>query len=416
MNTRRITTAIIAALIAAAPAFAETGTWTDAREKDKQKERAESRTEREADLYEDGTDALDDHDFERAVSRFKSVVRLRGEHADAALYWLADAQNKLGQKSDALATLLELQKGYPKSHWTEDGKALEVEIRQSSGQKVDPQDLTDEDVKLMAINGFLGSDPEKAIPILERIIGGKSSPRVKERALFVLSQANTPRSLEILGRVARENSNDELQEKAIRYLGIMGGEASRKVLGDVYAASTNNDVKESILKSYMIAGDRTRLLAVARTEKNEDLRAQAVRQLGIIGARVELGDLYATESSMEIKKSIIQAMFIGNNTEKLADIARNEHAPELRGAAIRNLGLMHGPKTGDLLVSIYETDQNTEVRHEVIKALFLQSNAKALVALARKEKDPGLKREIVSKLSLIRSEDATNYLMEILKE
>ncbi|HEY3055654.1 MAG TPA: HEAT repeat domain-containing protein [Thermoanaerobaculia bacterium] len=413
MTVNRIASSVLVLMLVTSPAA-----WAaaDAPEKYREKERKEKSVEREGDLYDEGTDALDEKDFARAVRVFRRVARLQGEHADASLYWLSRAQNELGQRAEALATLVELRKAFPKSHWAEDGKALEVEIRQSSGQHVEPDQISDEDVKLMALNGLMGSDPEKALPILEKIISGNSSPRVRERAIFVLSQSHSPRAMDILGRVARDSSRPDLQEKAVRYLGIMGGHESRKVLADVYASTNDLKVKKNILKSYMIAGDRAHLLALAKGEPIVELRGDAVRQLGIIGARNELADLYNTESDVDIRKHIIQAMFIGGSVDKLADIARNEKVPELRATAIRNLGLLGNARTGDLLLSLYESDSSSEVRHAVINSLFLQQNAKALISLARKEKNPELKREIISKLALIRSDEVSNYLMEVLKD
>jgi len=380
------------------------------------RDRKEAREERESDLYDQGTDALDEKDWMRAARAFRKVAQMQMEHADAALYWLARAQNELGQRSDALSTLLELQKAFPKSHWTEDSRALEVEIRQSSGQSVDPQKLNDDDVKLMVLNGLMGSDPEKAVPVLEKVISGSSSTRVKERAIFVLSQSNSQQAMDILGRVARESSRPDLQAYALRYLGIMGGDGSRRVLADVYGASHDVRIKKSILKSYMIAGDRARLLALAKTEPDAELRGEAIRQLGILGARSELADLYSSETSVENRKNIIQAMFIGGSADRLGEIARAAKNPELRAAAIRNLGLIGGAKTGELLVSIYEGETSREVKASVIKSLFLQANGKALIALARKETDPDMKREIISKLALIRSDEVSAYLMEVLKD
>jgi HEAT repeat protein len=414
---KRWTPAILAALFAAMPLFATIDNADKQRERaERDRERHEAQVDRESDLYDEGTDALDEKDYAEAAKIFRGVARMQMEHADAALYWLATAQKELGQRSDALSTLLELQKAFPKSHWTEDSKALEVEIRQSSGIKVEPDKLDDDDVKLMVLNGLLGSDSEKAVPVLEKVIVGKSSPKVKERAIFVLSQSNSPQAMEILGRIARDNSNHRIQEQALRYLGIMGGEGSRKVLADVYAGTTDVKVKKNILKSYMISGDRVRLLTLAKGEPDSQLRGEAIRQLGIIGARNELADLYKSESSIENRKNIIQAMFIGGSVDRLGDIAQNEKNPELRAAAIRNLGLVGGVKTGELLVQIYDSDTNRDVRESVIKSLFLQSNGKALIALARKEKDPALRREIVSKLALIRSDEVSAYLMEVLKD
>ena len=56
------------------------------------------------------------------------------------------------------------------------------------------------------------------------------------------------------------------------------------------------------------------------------------------------------------------------------------------------------------------------MRGKVINALFLSGDAKGLVALARKETDPNMKKAIVSKLSIMGSKDATDYLMEILSK
>jgi len=401
-------------MLAASPVFAVADAPEKYKDKEREKERAEARAERESDLYDEGTDALDEKDWSRAARVFRRVANMQQEHADASLYWLARAQNEMGKRSEALATLLELKNAFPKSHWAQDGRALEMEIRQSSGQHVEPEQVTDDDMKLMVLNGLMGSDPEKAVPVLEKVIYGTSSSRVKERAIFVLSQSNSSR--EILGRVARDSAHPELQNQALRYLGIMGGEESRKVLADVYSGTRDVKIKKNILRSYMISGDRARLLALAKGEPDADLRGEAIRQLGIIGARGELADLYGTETSVENKKNIIQAMFIGGSVDKLAEIARNEKWPGLRSAAIRNLGLIGGTRTGDVLVSIYESDPNQEVRLEVIKSLFLQANGRALIALARKEKDPVLKREIISKLALIRSDEVSNYLMEVLKD
>ncbi len=52
----------------------------------------------------------------------------------------------------------------------------------------------------------------------------------------------------------------------------------------------------------------------------------------------------------------------------------------------------------------------------MINGLFIQGNAKALIALARKETDPAMKKEIVTKLSVMGSKDATDFLMEILNK
>jgi len=418
MKKLTITATILAALLAATPVWAEIdATGKDKQKHEKKSEEAEARAEEEDNLYDEATDALDEHDYKHAIEAFREVVKMQGEHADAAMYWTAYAQNKTGNRSDALATILQFQKAFPKSRWMEDAKALEVEVRNSSGQQVEPRFVVDEETKMIAIQSLMNTDPERAMPILEKIITSPTqSPKLKDKAIFVLSQSGSPRAAEVLGRIARDNGNRDLQSRALRYLGIMGGEWSRKTLADVYQSSPDVDVKKSILRSFMVSGDRAHLLALAKTETNPELRAEAVQQLGVSGAKNELADLYLNESSIGVKKKILQAMFVGGSVDKLSEIARAEHNPELRATAIRNLGLAGGSRSATTLVQIYETDSNPEIRRSVINALFLQGNARSLIELARKEKDPDMKKAIISKLSIMGSKEATDYLMEFLKE
>ena len=72
-----------------------------------------------------------------------------------------------------------------------DAKALEIQVRQSVGQPVRPEAEADEELKLLALQGLQHSDPDQAVPMLEKILQGPQSPRLKERALFVLAQSNS---------------------------------------------------------------------------------------------------------------------------------------------------------------------------------------------------------------------------------
>lgn len=77
--------------------------------------------------------------------------------------------------------------------------------------------------------------------------------------------------------------------------------------------------------------------------------------------------------------------------------------------------MMKRAGTSDALTSIYNSDANVDVKKAVVNAFFIQNNATALVGLARAEKNPEMKKDIVSKLSNMKSKEATDYLMELLK-
>ena len=390
----------------------------DEEQAEREKEREQARREREDNLYEQGQDALEEQRWQRAVERFSSVIAAKSTRSDAALYWKAYSLDKLGQKAEALASVAELLKGYPQSRWISDAKVLELQVRQSSGQAVRPEAEADEDLKLLAMQGLQHSAPEQVIPMIEKILQGTSSPRLKERALFVLAQSNSAPARQLLANVARGTSNPDLQRKAIQYLGVHGGSENRALLAQIYESSTDVDIKRRILRSFGVAGDRTRVLAAATSETTPELRAEAVQQLGVMGAQDELWQLYQKESSADIKKRIMQAMFVGGGATRLIDLANTEQNPELRRTAIRNLGLMGSTRTSDALLAIYNKEKDLDNKKAVINAFFLQNNGDQLVAIARKETDLQLRKEIVGRLSTMgsRSKVVMDYLMEILNK
>ena len=370
---------------------------------------------REEDLYEEGTDLIDDSKWQEAAEKFDRVIQMHGKRADAALYWKAWALNKLGRRPEALTTLAELQRTAPQSRWANDGKALDIEIRQASQQNVSPEAQSDCELKLLAINGLQQMDSARAVPMLEKMLHGHDCPKLRTQALFVLAQSNAPAAREAIARTARDDSDPELQRKAIQDLGLFSGDWGRETLGQIYASTKSLEVKKRILGAFMVAGDRARLLAAAREEKDPELRAEAIRQLGVMGAREEIWQLYQKETSVEVKKKILQAMWISGDLDRVSQLAIREQDRELRITAIKDLGLM-GNKAGDSLVSLYASDKDPEVRRAVIQALFVSNDAKAMVAIARKETDPEMKRVIVRQLSLMQSKEAADYLMELLNK
>ncbi len=304
--------------------------------------------------YERGERALDQRKWDEAVTYFGDVASAGQSRADAALYWKAYALGKLGRTAEATAELDSLAKNYKESRWLGDAKALRVELAQAAGKPLAPEDAADDELKLMAINSLMNSEPERSIPLLEKLLQKQSSPKLRERALFVLSQSNSPQAREVVVRVAKGGSNPDLQRKAVRSLGIHGGKENRQVLAEIYSSSNDVPLKKEILKGFMVSGERDRILSLAKSEQNPELRMQAIQLLGVMGVGAPLADLYASESSPDVKRRILQALFV-------------------------------------------------------------QGDAKPLIAIARKEQDPSLKKRAVEHLSHMKSKEATDYLMELLK-
>ena len=380
------------------------------------KDADQERLDHMQELYDEGRGYLDEESYGDAARAFNTLAQMHGPQTDAALYWLAYAQNKQGKRDAALSTIAEVKKSYPQSRWKKDAEALEIEIRQSSGTKPNPDAVGDEELKLLALQGLMNSDPQKATPLLEKVLAGSSSPAVKSKALFVLAQSGSPEAMDILGKIATGQSNPELQRKAVQYLGMFGGERSKKTLAEVYAGTNDPSIKSAVLKSFMMSGDKQSLFNAAKNEKNESLKREAIKQLGLVGGESELEQLYRTESSTEVRREILQAFFLAGDSKQLVEAAQGEKDPELRRAAIKNLGLVGGKDSATALQSIYAKETDRSLKEEVFNAYFLQGNSAALVAIARSEKDPGLRKKAVEKLSLIGDKTATDYMMEILQK
>jgi HEAT repeat protein len=374
---------------------------------------AEKANPHEEEVYTAAKDALDDGDYEKAISQFDEVVKLHGRRTDGALYWKAYALNKAGNKAQALTTIGELRKSYPRSTWLRDAAALEQEMR---GGAVNPENIPDEELKLLALQSLMNSDPEKAVPVLEKIIQGNYPPKLKDRALFVLSQSGSERAQQILMNLAKANNQPDLQKRAIHYMGMNGNNRNRAVLKEIYNSSTDISVKKTVFQAWLMCGCKDDVLALAKTEKNPELRREAIRYLGMMGGRAELLDFYKNSPDKETREAAVGAMLLCGCAHELAEIVQTEKDPDVLDKAINTLGLVGGQESLTALTNLYNSQAGVSTKKKVINALFLHGAGKEMVALARKETNPELKRELIQKMSLMSSPEITEYMMEILNK
>jgi len=81
------------------------------------------------------------------------------------------------------------------------------------------------------------------------------------------------------------------------------------------------------------------------------------------------------------------------------------------GPAATNLVTGDTNAVGDVFLHDRQTGTTTRVS---VSSAGVQGNAESLVAIARKETDIEMRKDLVQKLSLMKSKVATDYLMEIL--
>lgn len=372
----------------------------------------------DASVYADGTRAINESRWQDAVGLFGRVAQMHGEHAEGALYWKAYAEHKEGQSANALNTCGELRRSYPKSRWLEECGALEIEIRGTSGDPVQPQAEADENLKLLALNALMQEDQAQALPILQKILTGNQSDELKSRALFVLAQSQSPQAKALVSEIAHGQAGPALQIRAIRMLAVSQGKRADDTLADIYQHSGDAQVKRAILQSYLITEDSARLLAAARGESDPDLVRAAVHTLGAMSDSTDLLTLYRATNNAQTKADILNSLIASghNGVGPLTEIAQSEQDADLRRKAIRNLGVAGGKSVTPALVATYEKNSAVETKRAAAQALFLAGDSHDLVALARAEKDLEMKKYLVEQLSLIHDQEATSYMMEILNK
>lgn len=372
--------------------------------------------------YDSGISSLSRRDYERAITRFEQVIEQKSVRADGAMYHKAYALYRLGRASDATTTLAELKKAHAKSAYLKDATVLEAALRESAGQDIDPEQADDDELKLLALNALQHTDPERALPLLEGVLKGANSLKLKQRAIFVLAQSAQPRAREVLMSIAKGGANPDLQRYAIRYVGTGSKKgATSAELRAIYDATSDADIKRAVIQAWGQSGDLAALGWAASSGNDVAIRSTAVSQISSAGrdntnASQELWSLYQKEQDRDLKMTILSRLGSLGAADRLSEVIKSEREPEIRRRAIRSLGSMRSDKSGATLADLYTRESDADNKKAIISALGSQNNGEALVAIARKESNMALKREIVSRLSnMSRNKAAMDYMLEIIK-
>jgi HEAT repeat protein len=365
--------------------------------------------------YSSGLSALQARQYERAITMFDRAIAQKSPRADAAHYHKAYAQYRNGQVQEALATIAALRRDHGQSPYVEHAKVLEADVR-----KTPPQEIVDDDIKLLAISAMQHSgDPERAVPLLQGVLEGTNSLRVKQRALFVLAQNTQPRAHEILFNYAKGAGIPDLQVTAIQYLAASPDKKTTAAqLQQIYASTNEVRIKAAIISAYQSTGNRTGLTNIVTTPGNPvAIRSAAMTGLAGILSPQDLWQLYEKEQDRSLRVQIVRAFGSMRALDQLNQVLRTEKDPEVRRQAIRSLGSLKSEQTGTSLVELYGREQDVETRRAIVSALSSQNNAEALIQIARSEKSLELARDIVRRLTEMapRSKAAADYMMELIK-
>jgi HEAT repeat protein len=220
---------------------------------------------------------------------------------------------------------------------------------------------------------------------------------------------------EMLRQVLETETDPELRMMAIQGLAIQGGDDSSELIRAQYAKATSNEEKFMVLEAMAIHGGAADLaLQVVRTETDPELQQMAIQILGVSGSTTELAELYDSVTDVETRMMILQSMAIAGDTRSIRKALETEQNPEIKVAAIHAIAIGKDDDSAQFLAGLY-SGGTPEEKSAVIQSMMILDNAGGLISLIRQENDPSLKREMMEMLSVMDSEEADEFLFEMLE-
>ena len=260
-------------------------------------------------------------------------------------------------------------------------------------------------LKMAALEALITAPPERALPIVDKVLAGDNSKELKERALFILSQMDTAEAQTRLLAYARD-SQGELQDEAIRMIGIGGDSEALAGLGDLYS-NGNGDVREAVLQAYLIADDTDAVFQIAANASDEEEFSDAVQMLGAMGAHDQLRELRGRAG---LSESLIQAYAISGDATTLQELAMDDSNPEIQVQAIEALGIVGGDDVGRTLVGLYQNASSADVKDAALQGLLISGEDSSVLELYRNSSDTEEKRELLEFLVIMGSDEVWDLI------
>lgn len=363
-------------------------------------------------LYWQGQTALKQSDWSTALERFVALEKLlrknEPESVDSALYWQAYTLAQAKRTAEAKGAVERLRREFPESRWSRDADALLAQMQPAA--KLD-SGVADDDLADIALQGLLNAPPERALPLLKKVLAGQRSIKVKKRALFVLSQLETNDAMNAVLDTAKNAREPELRHEAIRMLGTSGEKSAVERLVDIYASSNSADEKTGVIEAWLIADRKDLVLKTARDEPDPAVRRKAIETLGAMQASDELRQLLDATQDPGNRRAIIQSLGVAGNTSGLTSIAGNTSLPaNERIEAMHALGVAgdHGGQTA--LVDLYAKAGTPALRDAVLQGLLIAGDTEAVTKLYRNARTTDEKKALLRVLTAMDDDKAIDVI------
>jgi HEAT repeat protein len=254
----------------------------------------------------------------------------------------------------------------------------------------------DEELALAALEGLMAQSPERALPIIKKVLAGSQTTLVKQRALFVLSQIDSPEAQQILAQTSR-STDAAMRGEAIRSIGIGGDPKSLDALQEIYKTG-NSEVKQEVLQAWLIAGRKDAVYQAALNAKSEEEASEAIRMLGAMGATDELRKLGDRPNA---SSGLLDAYAISGDLQSLRKIAEGSGERSVRIEAVRRLGIIDSDAARAALRDIYLRSSDEEIKDAALQGMLISGDEQGVLTLYRAAKSSDEKRALLRYLAMM---------------
>lgn len=409
-------------------------------------------------LYRLARQAINDQDYARAASLFRSITTRypKSQYAGDALYWRAYAlyrgasvAGSQADLDDALAALDRERSDYPNAATIRDGRELRAQIlaaqarrgNADAGQQLARTAGTldtakgcpseDDDERVIALQGLMQMDAESAIPILKQVLArrGACTERLRRSAVFILSQKRGDEPMRIMLDVARNDPSPEVRAQAIQWLGQSRSELATVALDSILFSTNDPEIRDKAIFALSQQRDPRAVQAMRRFAEDEkqptELRAKAIFWLG--QQRREgsdnpayFRDLFRRTNEPQIREAIIQAMGSTGQAgaEWLVEVARDKsYSIDVRKKAIFWASQERGADVTPLVTLYDQLRDDEELGKQVLFALSQKRDDRAtdkLMEIASKDPNRELRKQAIFWLGQRKDPRVSQFLLELI--
>jgi hypothetical protein len=391
-------------------------------------------------VFRSARDLITDGEWAKAQDKFNEYVNSypNEKNIDAALYWLAYAQQRLAKYDQCRVTIERLLEKYPNSTWKDDARVLLAQVPVyaqnyaatvaasdelaaklrletpetyviAPGAPIPPVALSEAvipgaatvwapqastntadsddpcEFKIVVLQALFQTDLQRGIMAATDWLkpGSTQTVRCKSAALTLLGRNGGKSVTPVILGVARSEPDLKLRARAISALGATNDDTVVDALREFALNSPENDIVEASL--YALSkhtGERAIVVLsdIAISGKTTPQRRMAISSIATRPGEPAVDALlriYDADQTVEIRRAVI-AGFGNRKSEragaKLFDIARSSDSIELRKAAVNAISRRGGDKAIEFLLSLYDTEKNEELRDQIMGALGYGSN------------------------------------------